>query len=259
MHPIGVIVRRLADFRQPQPPVERGLRNPAGAIPHVRLGDHIANAVAGEGELARQMTVRILIDHAAHGSRIVAREHAVHHHLRDRDLAADRLAPRFEVDRFGKTLFLLGAFLLVEQAESLGRRFDLSLADHGFASLPGILSRRHGRLHIGIRGQTRGHDHRFFTGLPALQALARDAQRTSEIQACCLEGKSVGGRLRLDGRVVGFAISLEIAERLSFERTRNIILRQWRRLQRFRQFGIERRRLGSMRGRRALGSHHRCI
>ena len=78
--------------------------------------------VAGEGELAGQMAVLVLIDHAAHRVRILAGEGAVQHHLRHRDLAAHRFAARFEIDRFGETFFRLGARLLVEQAEPLGRR-----------------------------------------------------------------------------------------------------------------------------------------
>ena len=68
-----------------------------------------ADAVAGEGELAGELAVRVLVDDAADVVRIEAREHPVHHHLRDRDLAALGLAARFEIDRLGEALLGLGA------------------------------------------------------------------------------------------------------------------------------------------------------
>ena len=90
MHPVGVVVRRLADLREPQLAVERVARDLLGLLPHVGLGHHVADAVAGEGELAGVVPVRVLIDDAADVVRIEAGEHPVHHHLRDRDLAALR-------------------------------------------------------------------------------------------------------------------------------------------------------------------------
>src|SRR5262249_45834808 len=59
-------------------------------------------------------------DHAADTVGIVAREHAVHDDLRDRDLAAHGLAARLEIDRVGEALLGLGARLALE-AEALGR------------------------------------------------------------------------------------------------------------------------------------------
>src|SRR4030088_2262134 len=63
MHPISMVVGRLADLRQPQPAVEGFLGDLLGAFPHVGLVDDIADAVAGEGELAGQMVVLVLVDH----------------------------------------------------------------------------------------------------------------------------------------------------------------------------------------------------
>ena len=79
------------------------------ALPRLLIVHDIRNAVAREGELAGEMAVRVLIDDAADVVWIVAGEHAVHHHLRDRDLPAHRLAARLEIDRVGETLLRLGA------------------------------------------------------------------------------------------------------------------------------------------------------
>ena len=57
MHPVRMIMRRFADFGQPQPAVEGILGDAPRAIPHIGLFHHIADSVTGEGELARQMTV----------------------------------------------------------------------------------------------------------------------------------------------------------------------------------------------------------
>ena len=102
--------------------------------------DHVGDAVAGEGELAGELAVRVLIDHAADVVRIEAGEHPVHHHLGDRDLAALRLAAGFEIDRFGEALLRLGALLGVE-VEPLGRR-PRPLAGAGHLALGARPSRR---------------------------------------------------------------------------------------------------------------------
>ena len=89
--------------------------------------------------------MRVLIDDATHGVRIVAGEHAVHHHLRDRDLAAHRLAARFEIYRFGETFFGLGAAAGIE-LEPVGRRHrplvltrDLTFGRHRLTAFAGLI------------------------------------------------------------------------------------------------------------------------
>src|SRR5205807_3608954 len=70
------------------------------------------------GELAGEMTVRILVHDAANIARIVTREGAVHDHLRHRDLAAHRLAARFEINRIGKAFLGLLALRRSEEHTS---------------------------------------------------------------------------------------------------------------------------------------------
>ena len=79
------------------------------------------------------MAVLVLVDHAAHRVRIFAGEGAVHHHLRHRDLAAHGFAAGFEIDGFGEAFLRLGARLLVEQAEPLGRRLGALVVGIDFA------------------------------------------------------------------------------------------------------------------------------
>ena len=66
--------------------------------------------------------MRVLVDHGAYIVRIEPREHTVHHHLRDGDLAAQAFAAGFEVNRLGQTLFGLGA-VLGGELEALGWRW----------------------------------------------------------------------------------------------------------------------------------------
>src|SRR6516165_5578997 len=86
------------------------------------------------------MTVRILVNHAAHAVGIFAREGAIENDLCDGYLSHHRLAARFEINRLGETFLGLGAALLVE-LEPLGRRHrslvfsrHLPLGRHGFAA-----------------------------------------------------------------------------------------------------------------------------
>ena len=83
-HPTGVVVGRLAHIGEPVFAVQRVARDLLGALPGLRLGDDVGNAVASEGELAGEMPVRVLVDHRADVLRIIRREHAVEHDLRHR-------------------------------------------------------------------------------------------------------------------------------------------------------------------------------
>src|SRR4051794_36829207 len=93
-HPVGMVVRRLAHLRQPQLSVERFGGNLLGALHSVELPHHITNAVAGKRELASKTPMGVLIDNPADRVRIFAGEHAVQHHLGNRDLTPHGLAAR---------------------------------------------------------------------------------------------------------------------------------------------------------------------
>src|SRR5207237_4100220 len=96
---------RLADFRQPELAVEARFRDLLSAVPHIGLADHFRIIVAGKAELAGEVAVLVLVDHAAHRIRIFAGEGAVQHHLRHRDLAAYGFAAGLEIDRLSTALF----------------------------------------------------------------------------------------------------------------------------------------------------------
>src|SRR5947209_19037648 len=76
-HPIAMVVRRLGDFRQPTLAVEHRLCDLPGAVPHVGFAHNVGDPIAGKGELAREMAVLVLVDHAADRARIKAGERAV--------------------------------------------------------------------------------------------------------------------------------------------------------------------------------------
>ena len=61
-----MVVRGLADLEEPQRAVEHERGDFFGPLPGLRLADHLGVAVAGEGELAGQTMMRILVDDAAH-------------------------------------------------------------------------------------------------------------------------------------------------------------------------------------------------
>src|SRR5262249_6389222 len=65
VHPVCMVVRRLADLGQPDAAVEGLLGDARGALVVLRLGDPVRDAVAREGELAGQMPMGVLIDDAA--------------------------------------------------------------------------------------------------------------------------------------------------------------------------------------------------
>ena len=58
-------MRRFADFRQPELAVERVVGDASRHLPARLIAHHVLVVVAGEGELAGQMPVRILVDHVA--------------------------------------------------------------------------------------------------------------------------------------------------------------------------------------------------
>src|SRR5579862_2245630 len=99
-----MVVRGLADFRQPELPIEHRLRNSLGAVPHVGFANDVGDIVAGERELAGVVPVLVLVDHTAHGGGIETGEGAVEYNLRHRDLAAYSFAARFEVDGVSEAL-----------------------------------------------------------------------------------------------------------------------------------------------------------
>ena len=123
-------MRGLADLGQPQLAVEHFRGDRLGSLPHVGFTHDVRNPVAGEGELAMQTTMRVLVDDPADGVGIFAGEHAIEHHLGHCHLAAHGLAARLEVDRLGQAYLRLRAGRLVE-AEQLGRGHrPLVLAGH---------------------------------------------------------------------------------------------------------------------------------
>src|SRR5258707_12263994 len=62
-HPIGVVMRRLGDFRQPELAVENRLADFLGAVPHVGFARDIGVVIAGEAESARKMPWMVLESH----------------------------------------------------------------------------------------------------------------------------------------------------------------------------------------------------
>ena len=99
-HIVGVVMRRGADFRQIGRAVIDLARDPDRVAPGSRLGDAQRLALAGEGELAGQVAVAVLVDHAADAARIEPALHAVEHHLRHRRLSLERLGAGLEIDGF---------------------------------------------------------------------------------------------------------------------------------------------------------------
>ena len=121
-------MRRLGDFGQPKLTVEHRFRDFFGAFSHVGFVHDIGDVIAGKGELAGVVPMLVLVNHAAHRVRIKTGEGAVHHHLRDRDLTTDGLAPGLEINRIGKTFFGFAARFLIEQPQAFGRRMSIPLS-----------------------------------------------------------------------------------------------------------------------------------
>src|SRR5208283_3881773 len=116
----GVIVDRLGDRRIVGLAADDLIGDPGRRRPRTRLLDAERLAFAGEGELAGEWTVAVLIDHAADRGRIDAAADAVEHHLRDRRLAGLGLRARLEIDRLGQTAHLTGAVLGVDERGEIG-------------------------------------------------------------------------------------------------------------------------------------------
>jgi len=72
MHPIGMIVGGLADFREPEAAIERCCGDLRGAGPRLGLVDDVGNAIAREGKLASEVAIGVLIDDATDRAGIVA-------------------------------------------------------------------------------------------------------------------------------------------------------------------------------------------
>ena len=199
---------RLGHLGHPQLAVEHVARDVLRARPGVRLGDHVGNAVAGEGELAGEMAVGVLVDDAADVVRVKRREHPVHHNLRHRDLRAHRLVAQFEINRVGETLLRLGA-RRADEREPLGRRFrtlldasDLALGGDALAGLVAALLRRRQRRLLDV-GIDRGHHHRRLAVRPGRDLLLTRGQRIGaekDLRAILLAGRAIRRRLHVGRR-----------------------------------------------------------
>src|SRR5215471_12366435 len=174
MNPAGVVVGRLADIVEPELAVQRLAGDVLGALPGGRLVDAVGDAVAGEGELAGQVTARILVDHAANRVGIIAGEYPVHHHLGDSQLSADGFPTGFEVNRLGKAFLLLGAGRTDEAKAFGGALRPIFLTRHLAFRRYGLVARR-----LEWRHDTRCYDRGFlflrfeYRGLSRLPGLHR--------------------------------------------------------------------------------------
>ena len=103
--------------------------------------------------------------------------------MRDRHLAAQRLAARLEIDGIGETFLRLGA-RLAGKAETIRRasqQAGIVLARDGFTTGAGIARRlQGGQLDVGIDG--RRHQNRLRPRLPSLQSAARTHGGDAEIE-----------------------------------------------------------------------------
>ena len=233
------------------------------------LGDDVRDAVAREGELAGEMAVRVLIDDAADVVRIVAREHAVHHHLRDRDLPAHRLAARLEIDRVGEALLGLGARLDVE-AEPLGRALRAAVLA-GHLALAGD---RHAGTAVAAAARSAscpdrparaGHQHRLLAGRPWLHVAERLAEQfVAEIKPRLLhlgiQAFEARRRVRRElgrieiGEIAGSSVAIL---RIHLERERDVVFGKRLEMHRGRDLVRLRRRIAPLRLARDIGEHDR--
>jgi hypothetical protein len=77
-----------------------------GRFPRLAVGDPQRLALAGEGELAGEVAMPVLVDHPAHGGRVQAAADPVEDDLRDRCLPLLGLAARLEIDRLREAALL---------------------------------------------------------------------------------------------------------------------------------------------------------
>src|SRR5262249_37744475 len=99
-----------------------------GPLPHVGFADNVGDAVAGEGELAIETAVGVLVDDAAHRVGIFAGEDTVEHYLSDRHLAAYLFAARLEIDRLCQAFLRFATRIFVETEQFGWRHRPLVLA-----------------------------------------------------------------------------------------------------------------------------------
>jgi hypothetical protein len=104
MYPIRVIMRRLTDLIEPELAVEHVVRNLLCLLPHVGLVDLQPFPFAGKRELAGEVTVRVLVNHAANIVRLKTGKGPVDDDLCDRSLAFFYFATTFEIDCVGEAL-----------------------------------------------------------------------------------------------------------------------------------------------------------
>ena len=110
-----MVVDRRGELRIEDRAVGDAFGDPRRRRPARRLLDAQRFALAGEGELAGERPLAVLIDDAAHGGRVDAAAHAVEHHLGHGGLSGLRLAARLEIDRLGEAAHLPHAVPRVDQ------------------------------------------------------------------------------------------------------------------------------------------------
>src|SRR4051812_48333974 len=119
---IRMIMGRAAHIRHVGSALENRIRDPLRGVPGFTVGDAQGPALAGEGELAGQVPVPVLVDDAADRGRVETAFHPVEHHLGDRRLPFLRLAARLEIHRLGKAA-LLGVHLVRIDEFGVARAF----------------------------------------------------------------------------------------------------------------------------------------
>jgi len=169
---------------------------------------------------------------------IFAGESSIQHHLRHRDLAAHGLAAGFEIDGFRQALFGFGARLVVEKAETFGRRLGVLIVEltrpsaqcSPFAARTGPSHQQAMTHHLQCRDQAPGsgnHDGRLS---PGRQRSMRSAGKTEGPRKTRKSRRTAGGLGRkIVARAAGARVTAgddargalwRIVERTGFERHR---------------------------------------